>query len=130
MIKLFKYINENLSDIDEKNDKLLEDEGEAAITLEELYRKHVDEQDVVSQESFKDKVNNPEFVGDEEKKFKNSEVISPVFGFYSGRVKQEMEKDEYLESLDNVDKPRDIETEIEKTEEFLAELRRLRNKLD
>ena len=33
-------------DIDQKNDKLLEDEGEAAITIEELYKKHQEEQNI------------------------------------------------------------------------------------
>lgn len=117
-------------DIDEKNDKLLEDEGEAAITLDELYMKHVDEQDKLEEESLRGKVSNPEFVYDDEKKFKNSEVISPVFGFYSGKVKQEVDNEEFLETLDKEDKPRDIEVEIEKTEEFLTELKRLKNKLD
>lgn len=117
-------------DIDEKNDRLLEDEGEAAITLDELYMKHLDEQDKLEEESLKGKVSNPVFVHDDEKKFKNSEVISPVFGFYSGKVKQEIDNEEFLETFDSEDKPKDIEAEIEKTEEFLSELKRLKNKLD
>lgn len=116
-------------DIDQKNDKLLEDEGDAAISLEELYQKHVEEQNQIEIDSLKGKVSNPSFESDD-KKFKNSEVISPVFGFYSGKVKQEVNEDEFLETLDTRDNDRDIEREIEKTEEFLTELKRLKNKLD
>lgn len=118
-------------DIDARNDKLLEDEGEAAITLEELYQKHVDNQNVVEEQPAEVKVNNPIFEDDEPKKFKNSEVISPVFGFYSGKTKQEqMKPKEVFEELDKTVEMKDLEEEIQKTEDFLSELKRLKNKLD
>lgn len=118
-------------DIDEKNDKLLEDEGEAAITLEELYQKHVDNQNKVEESKVDVKVNNPVFEEDEPKKFKNSEVISPVFGFYSGKTKQEqMKPKEVFEELDKNVGMKDLEDEIQRTEDFLSELKRLKNKLD
>lgn len=118
-------------DIDEKNDKLLEDEGEAAITLEELYQKHVDNQNKVEESKVDVKVNNPVFEDDEPKKFKNSEVISPVFGFYSGKTKQEqMKPKEVFEELDKNVGMKDLEDEIQRTEDFLSELKRLKNKLD
>ncbi|MGM9879236.1 MAG: hypothetical protein ACI31R_04355 [Bacilli bacterium] len=118
-------------DIDEKNDKLLEDEGEAAITLEELYQKHVDDQNLVEESKVDVRVNNPVFEDDEPKKFKNSEVISPVFGFYSGKTKQEQLKPkEVFEELDKSVEMKDLEDEIQRTEDFLSELKRLKNKLD
>lgn len=118
------------SDIDEKNDRLLEDEGEAAITLEELYQKHVDTQNLIEEQKPEIKVNNPVFE-ESDKKFKNSEVISPVFGFYNGKVKQEQKPaKEVFDELDKAVGMRDLEAEIEKTEEFLTELKRLKNKLD
>lgn len=122
-------------DIDEKNDKLLADEDEAAITLEELYKKHSDEQNIieeVSEPKVEIKVNNPIFEDDEPKKFKNSEVISPVFGFYSGEVKQESKVParEIFNEMDKETSMSDLESEIQKTEDFLSELKRLKNKLD
>lgn len=119
-------------DIDNKNDKLLEDEGEAAITLEELYQKHVDTQNIIEDEVPEVKVNNPVFEDAGERKFKNSEVISPVFGVYSGKSKpiEKKEPIEILEELDDAVGMKDLEAEIEKTEEFLSELKRLKNKLD
>ncbi len=117
-------------DINEKNDKVLEDEGDAAITLEELYQKHVEKQNVIDEDNKDVKVNNPIFEDNSPKRFKNSEVISPVFGFYSGEVKKEKTGDEVLEDLNRPIKPKDLEDEIKKTEDFLSELKRLKNKLE
>lgn len=118
-------------DINEKNDLLLEDEGEEPITLEELYQKHVDDQNKLEEEQEDVKVNNPIFEDNGEKKFRNSEVISPVFGFYNGKVtdstKSRTKKKEREEEAANM---QDLEVEIQKTEEFLTELKRLKNKLD
>lgn len=113
-------------DIDQRNDKLLEDEGEAAITIEELYRKHADEQNIIEDiPSLEAKVNNPVFE-DEPKKFKNSEVISPVFGIYSGKLKPKTA----LKEIDKTVGQKDLEDEIQRTEDFLSELKKLKNKLD
>lgn len=114
-------------DIDQKNDKLLEDEGEAAITIEELYKKHQEEQaiiDNIDAINEKVKVSNPVF--EEEKKFKNSEVISPVFGVYTGKIKPK----NALKEMDKQVGPKDLEDEIQRTEDFLSELKKLKNKLD
>lgn len=116
-------------DIDSKNDKLLEDEGEAAITIDELYKKHIEEQNIIEEEEKPAKVNNPVFEDEEPKKFKNSEVISPVFGFYSGKTKQETEKD-VLKRIDKNLETQELEDEIQKTEDFLSELKKLKSKLD
>ena len=115
-------------DIDEKNDKLLADEGEAAITIEELYKKHQEEQDIINNIDAineKEKVSNPVF--EEEKKFKNSDVISPVFGVYSGKEKPQ---NDVLKEINKNVEQADLEDEIQRTEDFLRELKRLKNKLD
>lgn len=117
-------------DVDEKNDKLLEDEGEAAITLDELYKKHIEEQNVIEEEK-PVKVNNPVFEEDEPRKFKNSEVISPVFGFYSGKVKGKAKSsNDVLKRMDSNIKSKELEEEIKETENFLYELKKLKDKLD
>ena len=119
--------------IDEKNDMLLLDEGEEPITIEELYQKHADNQNKLEEEETA-KVNNPIFEEKEERKFKNSEVISPVFGLYTNEQKDKNKIYQTpKETFDEIDKTvdmKDLELEIEKTEEFLSELRRLKNKLD
>ncbi len=117
-------------DVDEKNDKLLEDEGEAAITLDELYKKHIEEQNIIEEEK-PIKVNNPVFEEDEPRKFKNSEVISPVFGFYSGEVKGEKKSsNDILKRIDSNMKSKELEEEIKETENFLYELKKLKDRLD
>lgn len=114
-------------DIDEKNDRLLEDEEEVAISLEELYKKHEEEQNIIEDinKINEVKVNNPTF-DDEPKKFKNSDVISPVFGVYSGKVKPKNVLKEINKTVGN----KDLEDEIQRTEDFLTELKKLKNKLD
>ena len=115
-------------DIDQKNDKLLEDEGEAAITLEELYNKYAEEQNVIEEEtsSKEIKTTNPVFE-EEPRKFKNSDVISPVFGVYTGKEKPKVE---VLKDIDKEVGQADLEDEIKRTEDFLHELKRLKSKLD
>ena len=114
-------------DIDQKNDKLLEDEGEAAITLEELYNKYAEEQNVIEDKTDKEvKTSNPVFE-DEPKRFKNSDVISPVFGIYTGEEKPQVE---VLKEIDEKVTHTDLEDEIKRTEDFIRELKRLKNKLD
>lgn len=110
------------NDIDERNDLLLMDEGSEPITIEELYKRHLEEQE---SENY-DKLDNPVFIDEEPKKFKNSEVISPVFGVYKNVVKTKY-TDEELEKTVNLE---DLEVEIRKTEDFLRELKKLKNKLD
>lgn len=114
-----KKINYN---IDEVNDGILADEGDLPITIEELYQKHLEEQETTLEE-----LENPVFVEPEEevKKFKNSDVISPVFGIYNKNIVKEQKKD-----LNKEVEMQDLEIEIRKTEEFLKELKKLKNKLD
>ena len=121
--------------IDEVNDMLLADEGSEPITIEELYKRHNEEEN----KNF----DNPEFEYEEKKyneyenKFKNSEVISPVFGIYENKSKLKEEKiekkEEKKEDSDYLERTidlEDLEQEIRKTEEFLKELKSLKNKLD
>lgn len=110
------------NDIDERNDLLLMDEGSEPITIEELYKRHLEEQESENN----DKLDNPVFIDEEPKRFKNSEVISPVFGVYKNVVKTKY-TDEELEKTVNLE---DLEVEIRKTEDFLKELKKLKNKLD
>ena len=120
-------------DIDEVNDNLLVDEGELPITIDELYKKHQEEQNVY-EENVVVEVPVPlekptvELFDNGPKKFKNSAVISPVFGIYSGEVKQDnvSNKKSNLNDINSYA----LESEIKKTEEFLKELRKLKDKLD
>lgn len=117
-------------DIDEVNDALLKDEGTEPITIEELYKKHLEET------TPEEKLDNPVFeeeakeivkeeYKEEPKKFKNSEIISPVFGIYN--AKKSKQNDDYLEKTMDLE---DLEMEIKKTEEFLSELKELKNRLN
>lgn len=120
------------NNIDETNDKLLEDEGEEPITIEELYKKQKEEQEEKEekkqeQEETKEIEQPIQRQIKEEKKFRNSEVISPVFGIYKQeeipfrKVSTTKPKSKDIE---------DIENEIKKTEQFLEELKKLKDKLD
>ena len=125
-------------DVDERNDKLLEDDGHEPITIEELYKIHVEEND-------KEELDNPIYEEEvvyekpvekvevkketnSDKKFKNSEVISPVFGIY----KQEEAAYRKVAPIKREEKRidvTDVELEIEKTQAFLEELKILKSKL-
>lgn len=184
-----KKINYN---IDEVNDNLLLDEGNEPITIDELYKRHLEEQDKALKTAG-NKIDNPVFVQeevpeealfvheelmkkeevlqaspkelvnnyvsgtttDDSKKFHNSLVISPVFGVWQNKdlVREEKEEKEDLGELlsfsQELDKEKnildnfdtydfavdhehlsDIDVEIKKTETFLHELKKLKNKLD
>lgn len=107
--------------VDQRNDLLIKDEGTEPITIEELYKKHLEEQTT-------EKLDNPVFEEEpnDEKKFKNSLVISPVFGVYKNINKTKYATDDLEKTVDL----EDLEVEIKKTEEFLKELKKLKNKLD
>lgn len=131
--------------IDESNTMLLKDEGTEPITIEELYQKHLEESQSQTLDNpiFEDTtelkidINEDKFpkkeikeetkkeVKEESKKFKNSEIISPVFGIYN--AKKSKQNEEYLEKTMDLE---DLELEIKKTEEFLNELKELKNKLN
>ncbi len=108
-------------DIDTVNDQLLEDQGDEPITIEELYKMHEEAQDVDPVE-----LDNPIFTETvkEVSKFKRSDVISPVFGVYN-KDYNNYSVDKFYNTMDL----KDIEQEIKKTEEFLEELKKIKNKL-
>ena len=66
---------------------------------------------------------NKEQLNEEPKKFKNSSVISPVFGIKSDNEYKKLEA--YKRS-----DVRNIEDEIKKTEEFLSELKKLKERIE
>lgn len=108
-------------DPDELDNYRVEDEGNEPITLDELYKKNID--DLIEKQEEKINSFNKEQLNEEPKKFKNSSVISPVFGIKSDNEYKKLEA--YKSS--NV---RNIEDEIKKTEEFLSELKKLKERIE
>lgn len=104
--------------VDNRDKKLLEDEGNEPISIEDLYRRDLElkraklDLDEQLQEIEMRDYKTPS-------KFKNSEVLSPVFGI-----------NRYAKSLQESEFKTKVEIEIAKTERFLKELKELRNKLD
>lgn len=153
IISYDELMSKNL-DFDLSNEQALEDDGNEPITIDELYKFHekddkedtdldkldvskdeksykinaIDEDSVI--DSFKDSSKDDDdkmvyYVNSESKKFKNSQVISPVFG-----VKRDViYKKEYNELGETID-IKELDMEIKKTEEFLKQLKRLKDKLD
>ncbi|MGN1268590.1 MAG: hypothetical protein ACI4U0_03740 [Candidatus Aphodocola sp.] len=120
-------------DVDLENEKVLEDEGNEPITIDELYsmqkenesdEKIKEEKEALSENQTKED-EMIYYVNSESKKFKNSEVISPVFG-----IKRDViYKKEYNELGETIN-IKELDMEIKKTEEFLKELKKLKSKLD
>lgn len=153
IISYDELMSKNL-DFDLSNEQVLEDDGNEPITIDELYKFHekddkedtdldkldvskdeksykinaIDEDSVI--DSFKDSSKDDDdkmvyYLNSESKKFKNSQVISPVFG-----VKRDViYKKEYNELGETID-IKELDMEIKKTEEFLKQLKRLKDKLD
>lgn len=109
-------------DPDELDNYRVEDEGNEPITLDELYKKNIDDL-IEKQEEKINSFNKVQELKEEPKKFKNSSVISPVFGIKSDNEYKKLEA--YKSS--NV---RNIEDEIKKTEEFLSELKKLKERIE
>ena len=114
------------------------DEGNEPITIDEIYNR----EDQVEEPSVKKLLEDEESliyndldVKDENEKqvnyinnrdsFKPSDVISPVFG-----VKREIVYQKEYNELGETINIKELEVEIKKTEEFLKELKKLKNKLD
>lgn len=108
-------------DPDELDNYRVEDEGNEPITLDELYNKNID--DLIEKQEEKINSFNKEQLNEEPKKFKNSSVISPVFGIKSDNEYKKLEA--YKRS-----DVRNIEDEIKKTEEFLSELKKLKERIE
>lgn len=148
IISYDELVHKNI-DFDASNEKVLEDDGHEPITLDELYsfkeQHEKEEQETNTKEStepFKiksidetsldnledvneDKEEMVYYTNSESKKFKNSDVISPVFG-----IKRDViYKKEYNELGETID-IKELDLEIKKTEEFLKELKKLKDRLD
>lgn len=109
-------------DPDELDNYRVEDEGNEPITLDELYKKNIDDL-IEKQEEKINNFNKVQELKEEPKRFKNSSVISPVFGIKSDN---EYKK---IETYKNTN-VRNIEDEIKKTEEFLSELKKLKERIE
>lgn len=117
IISYDELIKANLNP-DELDSYIKEDEGNEPITLEELYKNNANE-DLNETEEVSLKSQTEEIK--EIKKFKNSSIISPVFG-----IKNENEKVNIYQTS-NV---KNIEDEIQKTEEILDELKKLKERIE
>lgn len=134
IISYNELINTDLN-IDEENEKVLADEGNEPITIDELLYKGESIEEIEPQEIIVPTIGKEQLVEDnniflnepaeETKKFKSSDVISPVFG-----VKRDIiYKKEYNELGETIN-IKELEVEIKKTEDFLKELKKLKDKLD
>ena len=134
IISYNELINTDLN-IDEENEKVLADEGNEPITIDELLYKGESIEEIEPQEIIIPTIGKEQLVEDnniflnepaeETKKFKSSDVISPVFG-----VKRDIiYKKEYNELGETIN-IKELEVEIKKTEDFLKELKKLKDKLD
>jgi len=112
--------------IESRDEKLLQDEGNEPISIDDLYKreniKKEEEKPVVEEvkpviEEIKEEVKK------EEKKFKNSEVLSPVFGVTK-------EHKDLVNDVRHSEVMKAVDIEIAKTEKFLKELKELREKLN
>ena len=109
-------------DPDELDNYRVEDEGNEPITLDELYKKNIDDL-IEKQEEKINNFNKVQELKEEPKRFKNSSVISPVFGIKSDN---EYKK---IETYKNTN-VKNIEDEIKKTKEFLSELKKLKERIE
>ena len=109
-------------DPDELDNYRVEDEGNEPITLDELYKKNIDDL-IEKQEEKINNFNKVQELKEEPKRFKNSSVISPVFGIKSDN---EYKK---IETYKNTN-VKNIEDEIKKKEEFLSELKKLKERIE
>ena len=109
-------------DPDELDNYRVEDEGNEPITLDELYKRNIDDL-IEKQEEKINNFNKVQELKEEPKRFKNSSVISPVFGIKSDN---EYKK---IETYKNTN-VKNIEDEIKKTEEFLSELKKLKERIE
>lgn len=105
--------------IEVRDEKLLQDEGNEPISIDDLYRreniKKEEIKPVIEEIKVEKKV--------EEKKFKNSEVLSPVFGVTK-------EHKDLVNDVRHSEVMKAVDLEIAKTEKFLKELKELREKLN
>ncbi len=116
--------------IEVRDEKLLQDEGNEPISIDDLYNRENLRREAELKEEIKDEIK--EEVREEikkeippiseEKKFKNSEVLSPVFGVTK-------EHKDLVRNVRHSEVMKAVDMEIAKTEKFLKELKELREKL-
>jgi len=137
--ELEKVFNQMNADLQKEPEKVVdtferEQEENAIISYQELMRQANTKEEPINSIIKEEKPKTPVQLEietleetEEPKKFKNSEVISPVFGVY----KRVDEPKTYTNaSYERNMSKREIDHEIRKTEDFLTELRSLKNKLD
>ena len=100
--------------IEVRDEKLLQDEGNEPISIDDLYRR-----ENIKKEEIKPVIEEIKV----EKKFKNSEVLSPVFGVTK-------EHKDLVNDVRHSEVMKAVDLEIAKTEKFLKELKELREKLN
>lgn len=131
IISYDELMNTNVYEVINQEKELM-DEGNEPITLEEVFND--DKKDDELLESLKEEKQvfetneqkeEKQINEDYDKKFKPSEVISPVFG-----VKREVVYQKEYNELGETINIKELDVEIKKTEEFLKELKKLKNKLD
>lgn len=149
IISYEELMHTNMYEVLEDNKEIM-DEGDEPITLDEIYtnvkyeasqEESTPEEEIeneIPEENIEEAINRST-ISDEnnydqkirqvysntDDKFKPSDVISPVFGVKREVVYQK-EYNEFGETI-NI---KELEVEIKKTEEFLKELKKLKNKLD
>ena len=116
--------------IEVRDEKLLQDEGNEPISIDDLYNRENLRREAELKEEIKEEIK--EEVREEikkeippiseEKKFKNSEVLSPVFGVTK-------EHKDLVRDVRHSEVMKAVDMEIAKTEKFLKELKELREKL-
>lgn len=134
IISYDELMNTNMYSIVD-TEKNMPDEGNEPITMDEIFVKDEPQEEKISVIDETNLVDEIEELNDldsniyEEKsskdKFKPSDVISPVFG-----VKREVVYEKEYNELGETINIKELEVEIKKTEEFLKELKKLKNKLD
>lgn len=108
--------------IESRDEKLLQDEGNEPISIDDLYRRENTKREEIKEETKQEEVRVEIEKQEEEKKFKNSEVLSPVFGVTK-------EHKDLIKDVRNKEVMEAVDLEIAKTEKFLKELKELREKL-
>lgn len=139
IISYEELLNTSMHAVIEKEREIVE-EGNEPITLDQIYEKEtpefeekisiIDESNLVEESmdelyELEENYQNNNINKDNKDKFIPSDVISPVFG-----VKREVVYEKEYNELGETINVKELEVEIKRTEEFLKELKKLKNKLD
>ena len=139
IISYEELLNTSMHAVIEKEREIVE-EGNEPITIDEIYEQEqieqeekisiIDESNLVEESmdelyELEENYQNNNINKDNKDKFIPSDVISPVFG-----VKREVVYEKEYNELGETINVKELEVEIKRTEEFLKELKKLKNKLD